>query len=584
MKKQNEFCRVIRTIFPKMVKSCPGLFLLSALLSVSNSLCMGALIYCSQDLYDCVVQAIGSGVSKSEVMNSALIFGGITVSNQILNGLSVYVMGVMFEMIQRDLTYELHAKTDRLKAAAFESEDIFDRLQRAVQGRDESIFLLFICFTPLTCHLPLYLMMGNYLHTLHSQFVWAVLLIFLPICVSYVYKVRAKSMLADRSAEPKRKMDYYYQCMTERSYFKETRLLGAVPFFKSLFDQSMELVNQLEITFRTRNLKIDLIAKLMTMIGYGVVLYMLVDSVISGVISIGAFAAALNGIGLLFDEMKELVSDDIGENIGSVGSIKNLLSFFELAESEPIAETKGEAAACSKAASASGAICFKNVSFRYPHSSEYALKHIDLEIKPGERIALVGENGSGKTTLTKLLLGLYEPDEGEIIIEGEMRKSAVFQDFRRYEMTLKENIAISDISANIDEDAVSRICAQVGISLNVNTGLGTEFSGIDLSGGQWQRIAIARGLYRKHDLIVLDEPAAAIDPLEESAIYRQFVEIIKNRTSVLVTHRIGSAQIADRIIVMNRGRCVDSGTHQELMKRCRIYQEMYQAQADLYKE
>lgn len=98
----------------------------------------------------------------------------------------------------------------------------------------------------------------------------------------------------------------------------------------------------------------------------------------------------------------------------------------------------------------------------------------------------------------------------------------------------------------------------------MNTGLGTEFGGIDLSGGQWQRIAISRGLYRKHDLIVLDEPAAAIDPLEESAIYRQFVEIIKDRTSVLVTHRIGSAQIADRIIVMNRGRCVDSGTHQEL--------------------
>lgn len=169
MKKQNDFCRVIRTIFPKMVRSCPGLFVLSALLSVSNSLCMGALIYCSQDLYDCVVQAIGSDVSKSEVMNSALIFGGITVSNQILNGLSVYVMGVMFEMIQRDLTYELHAKTDRLKAAAFESEDIFDRLQRAAQGRDESIFLLFICFTPLTCHLPLYLMMGNYrIRCIHS--------------------------------------------------------------------------------------------------------------------------------------------------------------------------------------------------------------------------------------------------------------------------------------------------------------------------------------------------------------------------------------------------------------------------------
>jgi len=563
-----------------MVKSCPWLFLLSGLLSIANSLCMGVLVWCSQGLYDSLIQAVSGTAVRSEVVREALFFGGLTAANQVLNGLSVYMMNVIFEIIHRDLTWELHAKTDRLKAVSFESETIYNGLQKAVQGRDESIFLLFICFTPLTCHLPLYIVMGKYLNSLNSRFTWAVLLIFLPICFSYVYKIRAESHLADSSVEPKREMDYYYQCMTGRSYFKETRILGAVPFFKNLFDQSMELVNQMEMAFQSKSLKIDLTAKLMTMIGYGVVLYMLVHNVIAGMITIGAFAAALNGIGMLFDEMKELVSDDIGENIGSVGSIKNLLSFLEMPESEPSSERGGET------------ICFHNVGFQYPHSGEYALRNINLEIKPGERIALVGENGSGKTTLTKLLLGLYEPTEGAITAGGKRTdgivsnrlKSAVFQDFQRYQMSLKENITISDTSAAVDEDRVKELIERTGIACDMELNLGAEFGGIDLSGGQWQRIAIARGLYKEHNLIVLDEPAAAIDPLEEKTIYCQFVEIIKDRTAVLVTHRIGSARIADRIIVLEHGRCVDSGTHRELMKRCEIYQKMYQAQAGLYEE
>lgn len=591
MKKLNEIGIVIKSIFPKMVRSCPGLFLLSGVLGIANSLCMGVLIWCSQDLYDSLAQAIEGTAGKSDVIGTALFFGGVTIANQILNGLSVYVMNVMFEIIKRDLTYKLHAKADRLKAVSFESETVFNQLQMAIQGRDESIFLLFICFTPLTCHLPLYLIMGSYLHTLNPKFVWAVLLIFLPICVSYIYKIRAKSRLVDRAAEPQREMNYYYQCITNREYFKETRLLGAIPFFKGLFEKSMEVVNQLEVAFQTKNLKIDLVAKLITIIGYGFVLYLLVENVLMGAITVGAFAAALNGIGLLFDEMKELISSDIGENIGSVGSIKNLVSFLELTESED--SIKHDKIVPATAVPASETICLRNVSFQYPHSKKYALKNVSLEIKPGERIALIGENGSGKTTLTKILLGLYEPTKGEIVIGNGQRavdilaaeglKSAVFQDFRRYKMTLKENITISDVTRPVDEEDVCNISEKVGIPCDIDTKLGATFGGIDLSGGQWQRIAIARALYKKYDLIVLDEPTAAIDPLEESVIYKQFVEIMKEKTAILVTHRIGSAQIADRIIVMDQGRCIDSGTHQELMERCALYRSMYHAQSGLYR-
>ena len=578
MRERKDILNVIRLIFPRMVKSCPWLFVLSGLLGIANSVCMGLLIYRSQDLYDGVLQAINGVTDKGDVISIALGFGCLTIVNQILNGLSVYTMNVMFDIIKRDLTYDLHKKVDRLKVISYESETMLNQLQMAMRGRDESIFLLFICFTPLTCHLPLYIILGNYLHMLNPQLVWAVLIIFLPICISYIYKIRAKSNLVDRVAEPKREMDYYYRCITNREYFKETRLLGAIPFFKNLFEESMYVVNHLEIKFQTKTLRIDLAAKLITVLGYGVVLYLLIDNVVIGAITVGAFAAALNGIGLLFDEMKELVGDDIGENIGSVGAIKNLIDFMELPESYG-ADDREESESDKHER---GIIRLENVSFKYPHSKEYALKGINLEIMHGEKIALVGENGSGKTTLIKILLGLYEPSEGKIHMPGEMQTSAVFQDFKKYEMPLKENIAISDVMKSVDEERIRRICEKTGVVTDINTKLGVKFGGIDLSGGQWQRIAIARGLYKKHNLIVLDEPTAAIDPLEESAIYEQFKDIVKDNTAVLVTHRIGSAQIADRIIVMSRGSIIDSGTHQELLKRCEEYSNMYYAQADLY--
>ena len=573
-----------------MLKSCPGMFAFSAVVSIMNSICMGILIYLSQRLYDTLIYTINELTNKRDVIIAAIFFGGFTIVNQILNGLSVYIMNIIFNIIKRDLTYELHTKADRLCAISFENEKIYDQLQKALRGRDESIFLLFICFTPITCHLPLYLFIGSYLYTLRRSFVFAILLIFIPICISYYYKIKAKTMLVDNIATPARTMNYYYRCITGREFFKETRLLGAVSFFRNLYEHTMQLVNLNEVSFKTKNLKIDFIAKLITLVGYGYVLYMIFSSVISKIITIGAFAAVLNGIGLIFDEMKELVSDDIGANIGSVSSVKNLLNFLELSEEKTTRKQVNTEILIH------GMIQFRDVSFKYPNSENFVLKDINLVIKPGEKLAIVGTNGSGKTTLTKLLLGFFQPSIGQILVNGQSNiqdvirynglTSAIFQDFMRYKMTLRDNISISNISSELDNDLLYRVMRDAGISkeLNPDTNISVEFGGIDLSGGQWQRIAIARGMYRKHNLIVLDEPTAAIDPIEESNIYQKFVDIIEDRTAILVTHRIGAARLADRILVMDKGQCIDSGSHQQLMERCKTYRIMYHAQADWYYE
>lgn len=225
------------------------------------------------------------------------------------------------------------------------------------------------------------------------------------------------------------------------------------------------------------------------------------------------------------------------------------------------------------------------------------MRGISLTIAKGETIAIVGENGSGKSTLTKVLLGLYLPTEGSVRYDQKStadisfstifnHHSAVFQSYLKVGLSLEENIKLSDwySSAHIES-----VVTEAGLNLNKetfpqgkDTVLFREFDGVDLSGGQWQRVAIARGLYRSHHFIVLDEPTAAIDPLEEQRVFEQFIRISKGKTAIIVTHRLGSARIADRILVMEHGKIVQDGTHAELISKEGKYSQMFHAQANWY--
>lgn len=227
-----------------------------------------------------------------------------------------------------------------------------------------------------------------------------------------------------------------------------------------------------------------------------------------------------------------------------------------------------------------------------------ALHTINLTIHPNETLAIVGQNGSGKTTLCRLIMGLYEASEGEVTC-GDIpvkqlnyeNTSAVFQNYCRYKWTVQENLIISQMSKPTSDAMLMNSCEEAGVILKdesftdgLNTMLGRDFDGIELSGGQWQRIAIARGLYRTSDLIILDEPTAAIDPLEETRLYNDFAKLCDAKTAIIVTHRLGSAKIADRIIVMKDGGIVQDGTHSQLIHMDGEYKNMYESQEKWYSE
>jgi len=266
--------------------------------------------------------------------------------------------------------------------------------------------------------------------------------------------------------------------------------------------------------------------------------------------------------------------------------------FFALSEAE-----RGERDEAPGAPS----IEFDDVRFRYPGTDKPILKGLTFTIQPGEKVSIVGENGEGKTTMVKLLLGLFEPDSGEIRVGGKPLREysqaarqamfgAVFQDFVRFSFTLAENVGVGDIGKIDDKGAVAaamkkaRVDGFAGRLANKEgTLLGREFEGgVDISGGQWQRIAIARAFMGEKPIMILDEPTSQLDPMAESQLYGEFAELSAGKTALFITHRLGSTAITDRVLVISGGRVTQSGTREELLAAGGLYADMWNAQKQWY--
>lgn len=243
----------------------------------------------------------------------------------------------------------------------------------------------------------------------------------------------------------------------------------------------------------------------------------------------------------------------------------------------------------------------EGVTFAYPTRAEPVVRNVCLHIKPGERIAIVGENGAGKSTLVKLLIGLHQPTTGVVRLDGvpltadhavamRGRIAAVFQDYVTFQLTVRENIGFGDVRRMHEDAALLAAADRAGIAdfvaalpQGLDTYLGRWYGETDLSGGQWQRIALARAFFRDADLLVLDEPTAALDPLAELALFERFAQLTEGRTAIMISHRLGAARIADRVIMLHEGRIVEEGPHTTLMARGGPYAALFAAQAQWYR-
>ncbi len=248
-------------------------------------------------------------------------------------------------------------------------------------------------------------------------------------------------------------------------------------------------------------------------------------------------------------------------------------------------------------------IVFDDVGFQYPGKEDWALRHVSLHVRRGERLALVGHNGAGKTTLIKLLAGLYEPTEGRVLVDGRpvtawdaealrSRIGVVFQDFAQYQLTVRENVGVGEVDSIGDTPRIERSLERAGaadfiasLPQGIEAQLGRRFrDGVELSGGQWQKIALARAFMRDGaDILVLDEPTAALDAEAEHAVFTRFSELTRDRTCLLVSHRFPTVRMADRIVVLDGGRIVEQGTHESLVAAGALYARLFELQAAGYR-
>ena len=391
-----------------------------------------------------------------------------------------------------------------------------------------------------------------------------------------------------------REVNYLQRVALRHEYAKEVRLYGLLPFLQS---QYLTRTLDYQRTMRgVRNKQLVGILPyqvLLLLVTAGLFVYV-VNRAQAGIYSAGSVVLVITALAGLRGELQT-----ISELISSGTEHLNWFAkFHRFLDATPGVTLAPDPRPLPRELS----LTLQDVSFGYRGQSP-VIEHLSLTIPEGQTVAIVGENGAGKTTLVKLLLRFYDPSEGRILIGGageqtdlrdldvnawRRQVAAVFQDFARFEWTLRDNVTLGQ-----PEDAAKLSHAVeasgLGAALNrVNGGLdariGQAFGGVDLSGGQWQKLATARALYREARVLILDEPTAALDPRSEKEVFDAFAALSQGRTTLLITHRLGSVLMADRVLVMKRGRLIEDGTHAELLTRGGEYAELWELQASQYAE
>ena len=504
------------------------------------------------------------------------------------NGIGHSVIPALKLKLDREALVKLERKVRDVPAEWFEHREFLDFLEKAYKGTGYCFALLVPMLRFLFKYGPYCVLMGLYLKRYDPVLALCVVLIFIPAFASMVIRPDLIFELEDHAA-PARRMDAYLKkCVGGPEYFKETRTLGISGYFKTKFLENVKLLNGYIWKAQKKIKLVELMTTLFSVFGYGGVMVLLVVSLLRGRITTALYASVFSSITLMY----AMCDDAAYHFLSPFDGVAIVNSFVALIKGK-LPERKDRPVDFSKP------IVAEDITFSYPGTDKLALDHVSFRVRAGETIAIVGNNGSGKTTLSKILLGIYTPKSGSVKIGdvdiGEISSksvgvgmSAVFQNFLKYKMSVEDNIRISDPGRQ-DRAALENCAAQFDMDFEAgqfaegrDTILSREFGGTELSGGQWQKIAIMRGMYRDREVMVLDEPTSAIDPLEETRLYQKFAEMAEGRTAFIVTHRIGLTKISDRIMVMDRGRLVQTGTYEELEKEEGMFREMLQAQKKWY--
>ena len=527
-----------------------------------------------------------------DVLPSVLVLGAALVVSGVAQVAVRETRALIAERTVRATQEEIADIATSVDFERFESADFHDLLQRANSQAVQSSYRIVTDLLNLVNVAATSAAVVLVLATTVPE----VLVALLAVAIPFALAARASALLAFRVnydlTTADRLRSYLYRALTGKPTAKELRVFGlASPLserWSALYDDRVDRLRGLA----NKRLLLNGVAALASAALVAAVLVVLVDAAVDGRISLADAAVAIVALQQLTVRIRT-ATNSTGSMRGSALYLDDFARFRALRGDGPTA--------LAEAPLNPATLCVEHVSFRYPGTDPTVLDDVSLTIEPGEIVALVGVSGSGKTTLSNLVAGLYEPTDGRITYGGRdireldralYRRSlaVVFQEFERYEMSAHENIAISDELRLDDRQASADAARRAGIADAIeklpkryDTMMSRSYEqGAELSVGQWQRIAIARAFFRDAPLLILDEPAAALDAMAEQALLERLRELVTERSVLMISHRFSTVRLADRILVMVEGRIIESGKHEELLALDGAYAELFSMQARGY--
>jgi ATP-binding cassette, subfamily B, bacterial len=594
--------RLLRMVWETEPRYVVGILVLR----VARALIPLAVLWVGKLIVDEVVRAVGvvgggGAVPWVRLAQLLALELGIALVGEGLARVSALLESLLGDLFANRTSVDLMRHSATLDLEQFENAEIYDKLERARRQTVNRIGL----FTLLLATIQDLITLATLSVALAVYVPWLLVLLIVAVLPSLLGETHFASLgysLLYSWTPERRQLDYLRYIAASDISAKELKLFGLSDFLVGRYDRLSQEFYQANKALAVRR---SLVSSLLAAVGtlgyyaaYAVIIYLTVIGHRSpaGVFTIGVLTFLAGS----FRQSRDLIQRvllSLSQIFEQSLYLDDLFSFLAL---EPrIRLTPGARQVPSPIRQG---FTFENVGFRYPGAEQWAVRGLDFTLAPGERLALVGENGAGKTTLVKLLARLYDPTEGRILLDGvdlreydlaSLRRNVgvIFQDFVRYDFLLRENIAVGNIGRLEDdphiEGAAARSLADtVAARLPGRYGqmLGRRFEGgVDLSGGEWQKVALARAYMREAQLLILDEPTAALDARAEYEVFLRFSELTQGRMAVLISHRFSTVRMADRILVLRGGELAEQGTHEELLALGGLYSELFQLQAAGYR-
>jgi ATP-binding cassette subfamily B protein len=589
--------RNLPAFFRLVWQTSPSLTIANCIVRMARSATPLGILYVGKLIIDQVIHLSRSAAPLAEHRLWTLVAMefGLAIASDALTRVITLLDSLLGDLFANHTSVRIMQHAASLDLDQFEDSAFYDKLERARQQTTGRTILL----SQVLSQVQDLITMGFLAAGLMAFNPWLILLLLIAVVPAFLGEsyFNDKSYALTRGQTPERReLDYIRYLGASDETAKEVKLFDLSGFFIDRFKVLSDRFYKDSKHLSSRRSAWGTVFALIGSAGYYAAYVWIIERTVMGRLTIGDLTFLAGSFRQLRSLLEGILTRFTSVSQGAI-FLSDLFEFFEIrpritlaASPLPFPDPIREG------------FTFENVGFRYTHSEQWANRHLSFTLHAGEKLALVGENGAGKTTLVKLLARLYDPTEGRILLDGvdlreydltglRMNIGIIFQDYLRYQMTLSQNIAVGNIAQKDNHDRIAQAATQSLASLladklpgRYEQALGRRFNqGVELSGGEWQKVALARAYMREAQLLILDEPTAALDARAEYEVFQRFADLTRGKSAVLISHRFSTVRMADRILVLEKGTLIEIGSHEELLGLDGRYAELFHLQAMGYR-